>query len=410
MSRSFRHGYLFVLASILFVGCGKKDLPDPDSAGPAPAAASVGPPLTDEDYKAFSQQLENAVATGNTADADHLLRLLDLFERSIGDLELGAQFKKDLAKGAARGAGKLSHEFVDCVKNGGSYIFLHVHSVDGQKRALFRMRHAEGAVNYHDYSLARYPDGQIGTADIYVYLSGEPMSQSFRRVLLTLVSQKDQGMLARLKGADQILTNNLSAVQSMSNDVRSGRHKEALATFRKLPAELQNNRAFQMIAIQAAQGTKDDREYLAEMERFRKTFPNDPSADLLSLDYFMLKKQFDEGIQSLDRLNKSLGQDPYLDVLKGGMLLEAGRLKEARAVVERAIKADMKIDLGYGMRVAIALREKNNKDVLIWLKKGIENNAVQVDIDELKNTPDYAEFVKSPEFQDLSDWLAKRPK
>ena len=45
-----------VMVTVLAVGCGKKNIPDPDSAGPAPpVAGQTGPPLTEKDYQEFGE-------------------------------------------------------------------------------------------------------------------------------------------------------------------------------------------------------------------------------------------------------------------------------------------------------------------------------------------------------------------
>src|SRR5690349_19662701 len=169
-----------VAAVCLCSGCGKKGGPNPDNPGPAPpVAAHVGPPLTDEDYREFGRKLETAVATGDNAEVGRLIRVMDLFERSISDLDLSAGMKKGMMTGASRQSGQFAGQLTDVTKNGGSYTLVRVRTVDGRKKALFRLLFAEGGVNYHEFSLARYPDGQVGTEDLYIYLSGEPLTQTF---------------------------------------------------------------------------------------------------------------------------------------------------------------------------------------------------------------------------------------
>jgi len=410
MSDSIRLGCWFIIAAILCAGCGKKDLPNADSPGPAQALPSVGPPLTNEEYEEFGRKLEKAISSGDKAEIERLLRIVDLSERCISDLNLPSSVRRSLAESAPQASAHTADNIVEVVRSGSRYDFVRVHTIDGRKRALFRLVDTEGVVDYHDYFLARYPDGQIASEDRYIYSNGEPFTQTHRRVLLTLLAQQDKDAAGRLTGEDQVLIKNLESVNSVYRDLKNGRHKEALATYRKLPAQLQKSKSFQLLAIRAAKGTNADDEYLAQIERFHRDFPNDPATDLISIDYFRIKKQIDEALKSIDRLDKSLDGDVYLGVLRAGVYLEAGRFSEARAAVEKALKDDPKLEHGYWVRISISLKEKNHKDTLDWLKKGIESGVIKLDLDDLKDTPDYAEFVKSPESRDLEKWLDARSK
>jgi tetratricopeptide (TPR) repeat protein len=376
-------------------------------AGTVLSAEPTGQPVTEAECKKFAEKLAKAATDGNKAEFNKLVPVVDLFERSMSDLELAANEKKTMLKAASTVSGQYADLITQQVKDGGSYSVLRVRVVDGRPRALLRLVSPEGAVNYHEYTLARSPDGQIVTEDIYVYASGEPLTKTFRRLMLGYIAEKKKGAIDKLNGSEQLLTKHIEDLTKMSQQVRNGQHKEALETFRKLPAELQKNKIFQIIAIRAAQGADDDKEYLAELERFRRNYPDDPAVDLISIDYFYLKKEYAEAIKTVERVDKSLGGDPYLMALKANMLLEAKKYKEARETAEKAIKDDPKLALAYLVRAAISAQEKNHKDALVWLKKLVEATEVELD---LAMDERFDEFVKTPQFKELNKWIAGRKK
>jgi tetratricopeptide (TPR) repeat protein len=400
---------VLALVVTLAVGCKKKN-PDPDAAGPAPRVEHTGPPLTEDDYKEFGAKLEKAVIDGDKAEVDRLVRVLDLFERSISDLSVTAAERKGMLAGASRSGGQFSQQFIDIVKSGGSYSVVRVRTIDDRPRILLRLIHPEGAVNYHEFSLVRYPDGQIATEDIYIYLSGEQLTQTFRRLLLGFLADRNRGAVAQLSKDEQLLTKHMNDLTTMAQMARSGQHREALATFRRLPAGLQKNKIFQIIAIQAAQGTGDDADYLAELERFRRDYPTDPAADIISIDYYLLKKQYDEAFKAVDRLDKALGGDPYMDVLRAGGFVEAGRYKEARAAAEKAVKDAPKLPQAYWARLTVATKEKNHADTLTWLKKLVEAAEPKLDPANLRADERFVEFVRTPQFEEFQRWVARRAK
>lgn len=392
--------------TILLVGCNKK-VPDPDSAGAAPAMAHTVAPLTEDDCKEFGESLENAVAVGDPAAVNRLFRFNDLIERSVSDLGLSASEKKSLLAGAAKAATQFPGQFINVVKEGGSYSVLRVRTVDGRPRVLLRLIHGEGAVNYHEITLVRYPDQQIAAEDVYIYLSGEPFSQTFRRLVLGFMAERNKG-IAKLNGEKQVLTKHIGAITKMAELVRNGQNREGLDDFRKLPAELQKNKALQIMAIMAAGGTGDDNDYLTEMERFRKNHPNDPAGEIVSIDYHLLKKEYDEMLKSIDRLDKSLGGDPYLDAIKASALIQAGRLKEARAAAEKAIKDAPKLPQAYWARTAVAAKEKDHDDTLKCLKMLVEKVEPTLQPGNLTADDRFVNFVTTPQFDEFKKWLAKR--
>jgi tetratricopeptide (TPR) repeat protein len=386
--------------------CSKK-VPAPDA--PAPAAVHTGAPLTDDDYRKFGKELERAAAAGDRETVKRLLRLSDMVARSVSDFPLSASERTSLLAGAANGAESIVGQLITEAKTAGHYKFLRARESAGKRVAIMRLLNAEGGVNYHEVSLIRYADGQVGAEDLYVHATGETLTQTYRRVVLPGLAEAKRGLLDRLNGSDRLFTKNLPTIQSAMQEVRAGQHASALARLRGLPAELRDQKIFALIAVQAAQGC-DEAEYLKELERLRKLFPNDPTVELVLLDYYALKRQFDEAIRVIDRLNAAVGGDPHLVATRALMLGEAGRAAEAKTEAERAIAEEPTHEFCYSVRVGLALKQKNFADALAWLKKGVEVGAVDTDTDGLLAAPDYAEFVKSPQFAEFGKWLAERGK
>jgi tetratricopeptide (TPR) repeat protein len=410
MSSLFASSRWLALASftILIVGCSKK-VPNPESAGVAPAVAHTGAPLTEDDCREFGEKLQKAIAIGDTAAAHRLFRINNLLERSISDLDLSASEKKGVLTGAAKAGTEFPAQFIRIVKEGGNYSLLRVRIVEGRPRVLMRLITDEGALNYHEFTLVRYPDQEIATEDVYIYTSGEPLSQTFRRLLLGIMAE-NRGGFARLREEDKIYTKNAGVIGKMAMMVRNGQSKEALDTFRKLPAELQKNKVFQIVAIQAASGTGDDNDYLTEMERFRRDHPNDPAAEILSIDYYLLKKNYGETLKTIDRLDKSLGGDPYLDCMRASAMADAKKFKEARTFADKAIKDAPKIPQAYWTRTTVATMANDHDDTLKCLKVLVEKAEPTLEASNLQADERFAKFVTTAQFDEFKKWLASRPK
>ena len=165
---------------------------------------------------------------------------------------------------------------------------------------------------------------------------------------------------------------------------------------------------FLVIASRAAQEEGDDDYYLSILELFRKHHKDDPATDLMLIDYYFLRGKLDKAAELLDRLNRYVGGDPYLLVLKGGFLVESKRYADARAAVEKALAEEPTLKSAYPVRINIALIENNHDDALTWLKKGAESGLFEADPELMKEIPEFARFVKSPQFRDYTKWLEKR--
>jgi tetratricopeptide (TPR) repeat protein len=155
-------------------------------------------------------------------------------------------------------------------------------------------------------------------------------------------------------------------------------------------------------------GADAEADYLAGLETFRQLYPNDPAIDFISIDYFLLKKRYDEVHKSIDRLDKAVGGDPYLNVLRGSTSMEAGQFEEASRAMEKAIKDEPDMSKAYWARIGLSLQEKKHDDTLKWLQAIVEK--CQVAITNLNEVPEYAEFVKSPQHGEWQKWYVIRGK
>lgn len=365
-----------------------------------------GIPLSDEDYSSFGRKLESAVASGDRPTVDQLLRMKEITQRANRELNLKLNAAEQVRLRAIEERTYLGGMVINTVKNGGSYSFVHVHIVGSQKRALMRLLSGDDGLTYHDILLTRYPDGHIGTDDLYDFSKGEMMSRLNKHATLVSLVDIHPELRSQMTADDLLYNKHMDVSPVIMRDVLAGRYKDALTTFRTLPAEVQKLKTYHLEGLRAAQGTGEE-EYLAEMERFIRKQPDDDAALLLAIFYSLIKKQCDNALKAIDRVDKKVGGDPYLLVLRSEALLDAGRYAEARTAAENAIKESPKLLQAYWARVTVALKEKNHADTLVWLKRAIESSGATPDAANMENDQTYAEFVKTPQFQELKRWLAE---
>lgn len=362
-------------------------------------------PVTEGEARDFASKITRAVGAAKPGEIDRLVHTQALLAHATTDLGLSEKDRQTLLRGAeeAIARGGLGEQIVKATRDG-SYTLLRVCHVDGQQRVLFRMLSA-GAVNYHEYFLVRYPDGEVAPEDIYNYLAGERISESMRRRII--IPSVENNRVRSFSDEDKRA---ILLLNGMIRSIQAEKFAEAITQFQKLPKNVQERKSILIMYMQATmqRGEAGEQAYLAAMEKFRRLYPSDASLDLIAIDYFFLKKQFDALVQAIDRLDRSVGGDPYLNVLRGNVYLEAGKFASSRAAYEAAIKAEPNLTEAYWARIALSLTERNHDDTLTWLKTIVEKRAAG--IGDLTTISDYADFVKSPQHTRWQKWYAERSK
>jgi hypothetical protein len=377
--------------ALCVAGCGRKPTTEPD-ATPAPP--------TEEEAQAFGKQLEAAVTSGDREGAYRLFRMDDLLERSLSGLKVSESRRAKALASARKGESTaVVNEVLAEVRRGGNYRFLRVRTVGGRPHVLMRFISTENVGSYQEFLLARFPDGQVASEDFHVLHTGERVSQTLRRAFLEQTAAEEGGRSGKSEGKEKLFNDLLN----------QGLNKEGLAVFRLLPPEAQRDKVTLIRAATAASQV-DEPEYLRLLGVFRKHYPDDPAIDFLSIDYFVVNKQFDQALACIDRVDNALGGDPFLQVRRAVVFFEAGRRTEARAAIKKAIEQEPTLQAAYWQRVTFALKEKNHADTLTWLKRVVERCGVALDRESMRGNADYADFVGSPEFVELWLWYGERKK
>lgn len=410
-SRPQQFGMLLLAAMVsLLPACQKPQEPAaaPSQAGGAPAApaASPGGPITQEDAEAFADELEQAIEAD---DLDGLLRLFDfdaLVDRALTGLELTPKSRTDIRLGMIAGLRKsaeLQRKILEEVRAGATYETLRIHEQDGGRRVLVRML-SDGGLNYHDYVLTKRPGGRAQAADVFVYFSGELVSTSMRRAMLPLAVQQSRNLIDRLTRSESDYVKHQSAILKVIQTSNNGPHDETLRLFDTLPESVKTDKNLLLARIRAAQNIGDDALYAAAIEDFRRAHPDDVAVDIISLDYYVLRNQTKPAMAAIDRLDEQVGGDPYLDVFRAGIAVQAENFPLAREAAERAVKNLPDLRAPLDTLLDIVLHDEDHKATLAVLTK--LRDRFGVTFKDLREVPPFEKFVASPQFQ---TWLESQP-
>lgn len=370
---------------------------------PAPAAPAL-PPAREKACLEFAGKIEATINAGDPSLMDGAMDKEELLTRTIRGMDLSDQAKAGIRTGWA-GLNMGSAVVGQNIKNGGSYKFLRLRLVDGEPRALFRLiNSSEGGVNYHDMVLVAPDKGEVRFADLFIYLAGERISDTLRRSLLPLAVHEQRGLLAKLTGQESDYIKSLPAITRMQQQNREGKPEQALKTVKALPASVQRDKNILIQRIGFANAAEDGKEFTAAVEDFQKAFPGDPALDLLLLQSLQLNKKYDEYMKAADNLDRKLGGDPYIHVLKAGVLSEQQKLDAARESAKTAIAAEPSMKAAYWTLLSILLAQKDYAETARNLTVVEDDLGVQL-ADDLGQVEIFAEFAKSEEGR---KWQASR--
>ncbi len=314
----------------------------PSSTGESAIAVNTGPPVTDAEAKQFADRLLTGLRTGSTTTLNGLLDLDALGAAATAGMGLPDKDRNDFV-GGMRGTLDQSTGFtgqlISTVAGGGSSDLLRIIDVDGRKRARIRMIHANNTgVGYVDFVLGHNAGNQVVAQDMYLFYSGELFSQTLHRLAVQGFASQNRSLLDRLKGVDNDFAKHLEDIRTISQDLAAGNASAGMQVYNGLPDTLKADKMMKLIHIRLAQ-KMGDAEYERSLSDFRASFPNDPSSALLSVDYYLLKKQYSKALVAIDTLDKALGGDPYQNVQRAGVYYYMHDRSKAQAAIKQAVSA-----------------------------------------------------------------------
>ena len=382
-------------------GCGAK----PD-VGKPPEGVPAGKitPLTDAKAARFGHAVEAAVKAGDLAALAKLIDLDAIANAAVAPLDMPDKQKKANAVALRDGLAGPNSFFDTLVKNvaaGGSYKWLHTRRTkQGETTAIFRLLQPEGGMNYQEMKIVSMPHGAVVATDVFVIMTGESLSETLGRTLKAMLAGEGKpGGLFSGKGAPK--DNRSDVLIAMSKALRENHPEQVLALYHSLPAEAKNVKAILLLRLHAA-SKFDQAQYTEAIEDFERRFPGDSSLDLVSIDGYFLKKQYDKAAAALERLANTLGGDPYLDGLRANVFNRLNQPEKADQLGREAVKADPALEGGYAAVLTSSLTRKDFKTTAEYLD--LYNGKFDATSLQVAATPDYEYFRASPEGK---AWLAK---
>jgi len=388
------------LASSLASPVSAAESAKPPVAAPpfATAAALVAP--SEADCAAFGRQLAALLDAGNAEAAIQQLDQFALLDRIATGLDFSARDERDFHAGLLN---TLPASFKQQFANFSAAHFLRVQTVGAQRRALLRLTSDDGAASYMAFICTRRGTGPVRWADVFLYISGETISESTRRTVLPLLAQGKKGFLERLTGTDSAMVLHFSTVQRATKHLQNGKLIEAWAEFEKLPEELKRDRTVLLLRMRLAQAI-DETKYLRVIDQWRTAFPGDPTLDFISVDGAIMRKDYPAALAHADAFAKQIGGDAYLDCLAANILIMSERYADARTRARAALAVEPKLASAFDALLTVSLKTRNYPETIAVLEE-LRALFPAIELATVAADEAYAEFRLSRTYL---DWSARQ--
>lgn len=281
-------------------------------------------PLTKEEVRAFAKQIELSVEKreGRILDAAFdekaFLKKMNLEP---------SQYNESIRRGIKTGL-KWGTKLTEGISSKGSYSFIKQYEKNNVHHLLFRL-YDHSSLNYHDFELKR-TNGKPGIVDIYIYVTGEKISETLKGLV---VDSKDEFSDRSAPDKD----GDIDKLPHLRKLIEEGKNREALDIYDNLTEKMKKNRTFQLMHVQICAGLTEE-EYANAIAEYKRLYPNEPNMQLLLIDGYVLRREYDKALEAVNELDKMIDKDPLLDFHRAVCYSLMEEKTKKREYLERLVK------------------------------------------------------------------------
>src|ERR1051326_2046387 len=299
---------LLIASGFLFPSCDNRRPPEPE--------------LSKAEYTAFCKELEKQLNSGNAEAFANAIDLETMTDHVIDGKDGGSFSRPEISKAITAAMSQFTVEVGNAIRSSGKYRFLHLVYRDKTVRALFRLHSSKG-INYHELLFVVH-DHKPQISDVYVYLTGENLSETLRNLLAAS---------GNLGTTDREFQREAENLDEMRKAIQLGDVEKAYRLYNSLSAKMRQTKAVQMYNILISEKMSEAM-YSDAIDQYEKMFPNDPSLRLVSLDGYALNKEYKKLFTCINKLDATVN-DPYLDFFRANALFEMDSIDAALKTLKK---------------------------------------------------------------------------
>jgi len=274
----------------------------------------------------------------------------------------------------------------------------HYVDVDGNIHILCRLFSPDGGVNYHDFQMSYIDiDSSYQIVDIYIYFSGEDLTETYRQVYKNLLREKLEkitGVTNKTEAASSF--NILQKARQLKDE---GKPEEGMALFYTIPKKYQEQRHFRFWKVDLALDLEDVNVYANAMKEFEEAYPDDPSLFLLAIDKYTVLGDYQQALRYINKLDVKVGLDPILNYYRGNINYEMNNVDQAIADYE-ATREIASFNELYINLFALYLETNQDEKAIETLNHFLKDIDLEKRLIEEWVEEDYVDFTKKEIYLD----------
>ncbi len=389
-----------------------------------PAETNLG--LTETDCQEFAERLTRAVEKGDVGACSELFDENGIIDSFFEGIDFGPNNREQMIAKWKQGFLANHVLFQPLVTNcalGGSFRFAAARPNSTKGQLVMRSLSPQGAAGYQVLTLARRGDGKFVINDAHSMSSAGPSTLEIVRATVSHFTRFDgpDGKIRPDAPNAEKLVMDKRVLSGIFQSYAKQDYSSVCYYYTRLSPELQNDRLAMLLMLNAAVQIKSNpvppgipvkpeemeakrNDFIkSKIEQYRATYPDDSAIELAATSFYLNTRQYAAAISSVDSFEKSIGNDPYLNVLRAQIYLLDDNVKRAAATADDALEKLPDMSAAYEVALDVAVRAGNNDRAITILDQMRGRFGGELS-DGLKSDPKMKEFLGSPEYL---EWKSK---
>ena len=219
------------------------------------------------------------------------------------------------------------------IQKGTSYNFINYYPDEAGNYYLVFRFFGDTGISYHEYVIADF-EGSPKAYDVYVYMSGEFLSQTMKRVYRSTLKEIVKNEELKFDDAKNLIA--FKKIQEAKAYFQKGKYDACLEIYNSIDTTVRYEKTFLINGLLLCPLGYEE-QYNEYYEIYAKKYPGDISLFLLSIDYLISKKDFQGTQNTLDSLAYYTNDD-FIDYMKGNIYYLEGDLKKSEEFYLKALE------------------------------------------------------------------------
>lgn len=360
-----------------------------------PGPRSWGPVTADEAEK-LGRALEEAVAAGTPEAFDRSLALQEMLRRMIGDATLSVPMQR-MVENMFRFQALSAKSLVKAAESSRPLKFLRVKTVDGSPRPFFRVL-TPTTIDYAELELGKGKDGTVLVLDVRRFTTDGSQNLALRRTcMVPKEALKILNVLLAPTPGD--IASFYRECWELNDLAMEGKVDEALKYFSDHREAFRKDRWGHQSHMNIAQKAGPDA-FAKAIADFDEDLPQDSLLLVLRIEGAIATQKHDQALAAIDALDKIVGEDPFLLIVRANIELSRGHARAAKDLAARATEKEPMLDRAWWALLNSSVPDKDYASAVRALD-ALEKK-LKIKVPDLRKSLPFEEFVESPEFLDWS--------